>query len=231
MKRRAGFVVSSLFPALASACAEFPEPSAPSHPIVLVRATTEPETERPRRVTETDASLLMFRIGAEPGSGMSQAAIRFSFRNVSGKTMSVLRHPLLGPRGWAFTDVWLEIARVSDSSTAETIWCGHRCGPVRGPPALDDYIELHPGDEFSSAEELRCDYALPDEGPWRIVAHYHDERERPRLDEHTKSSSWFLGHLDSNAIEITVKPWTMVLEASAKAQERWEDEPQRLPQP
>ncbi len=199
---------------------------------MFVRAT-EPLPEAvsapsPVRATD-DSSLLRFQISIEPGSGLSQAALRLSFRNVSSERIRVLRRPELGRQNRRFTDVWLEIVRASDGSEPETV-CRRGCDGLRigGPPRLDDYIVLEPGDEISTTEQLDCDYALPDEGPWRVVAHYRDESEGPPRQERSATIAWFNGILDSNTLEISVPPYDQVLRAYEDDERQRREEGERV---
>lgn len=123
----------------------------------------------------------------------------------------------------------LEITRVADGSGAEFACSRTHCGARPRPPS---FIELAPGDQFSRRLELGCDYALRDEGPWRIVARYHDESEGPRIDENAEYWTWFNGQLESNSIEISVKPWDEVWDTwhEELRQRQQEDEERRRQQ-
>jgi hypothetical protein len=176
--------------------------------------------------------LLRLQISAEPGAGMSQAAIRFSFRNLSGDTLLVQRDFALTRKSESPASLWLEVTRVSDGSTPKQICASTSCkaGPP-APPTLNDYVELDPGEEFSTPRQLGCTFALPDAGPWRIVAHYRDKSPGPPPQRDDRGLRWFNGGLDSNALELTVPPIEALQESLNHGfRSCCENDTQRLPQ-
>jgi hypothetical protein len=145
---------------------------------------------------------------------MSQATIRFSFRNLSGETLLVQRNFSLARKSESPASIWLEVTRASDGSKPKRICDSSACnaGPPT-PPTLDDYVELDPGEEFSTPRQLGCTFAVPDEGPWRLVAHYRDLSSGPPPQTDRRDRIWFNGMLDSNVLELSVATIEAVQEA------------------
>jgi len=172
--------------------------------------TLEVARDPARPPPTTDASLLKFEISDVPlehGSRRAQGYLRLSIRNVSDEWLSLHRRLIVDHESAFWANVWLEIHRVSDGSVPKRVCSATACGAR--PPR--EYITLAPGDEYASVEALGCYPGLPDEGPFRIVAHYHDKTVGPAgpADFDTK---WFAGTLDSNAIEISVAPPEVMFE-------------------
>jgi hypothetical protein len=210
MKWCAGFVVLALL----NACCGATSSAVPEE---------EPWSIPTRPRSTADSSLLRFQISAEPGSGHSQTALRLSIENVSTQWLVVRRHLTLEYQDGIGSNVALEIARVSDGSRPSFVCFAKHCG---GDPP--EFIELAPGDQFSRRVELGCDYALPDAGPWRIVARYQDKSAGPRAPERNEHFAWFNGRLDSNAVEITVKPFEVGDTWTDDPRWRRKDEEQRV---
>lgn len=208
-KALARFVVNSrvdrfgrhLFPlaAMLMACAEPHAPQAPQ-----ARVTLDVARDPARPPPTTDASLLKFEISETPfeqGSRRAQGFLRLTVRNVSDEWLTLQRRLIVDHESALGANVWLEIHRVSDGSVPDRICRATACGAR--PPR--EYITLAPGDEFSSVKALGCYPGLPDQGPFRIVAHYRDKTAGP-AGPHDSETKWFAGTLDSNAIEISVAP-------------------------
>jgi hypothetical protein len=173
------------------------------------------------RQASTDPSLLEFEISAE-SSNNARAALRLSIQNVSTERLKVRRHLRLFREDATPPTVQLDVTRLSDGLKLESTCLVRRCG---FPPP--EFIELAPGDQFSQRVELECEYALPDRGPWRIVAHYHDKSDGPTVDRYSKFWTWFVGHLESNAVEITVSPREEVADTSSDEHQHHEDADRR----
>jgi hypothetical protein len=169
--------------------------------------------------TADDPKLLQLVIAAAEPWPATQGAIKVTIRNVSDDWLWVTYGFGVGPkeRGSKF---WLE---VYDAKTGQSHdgWFCFSGRTASGPPL---YMDLSPRGEFSLTRRLDC-LGLPHRGPWRIIAHFRDNNRAPPPPP--EMSSWFVGELVSNVLEMEVKDPPRPKNAPANGQPRTPETPSR----
>lgn len=167
--------------------------AAPPSPISPAAKFCEaiPLVELPPQDKTTDSSVLEFRIEpAEPPH--TSSALRFHLRNVSKETLWVnarmSAESLIG-------EISIDVAH-NDAGEPLAVDCRIHPGP-------SEYVVLRPGSEISVLGSIGC-LEFPQEGPWRLTAHYQDKKRR--IPRPPLGAVWFGGTLVSNDLEFHAKP-------------------------
>lgn len=149
-----------------------------------------PLVELPPRDKTTEAGVLEFRIEqAEPPHTRS---LRFRFRNVSEQTLWVNARMSTEP---TIGEISIDVAH-HDAGKPLDVNC-------RIHPAPSEYVVLSPESEISVLGSIGC-LEFPQEGPWRLTAHYRDKKRR--IPRPPLGAVWFGGTLVSNEIEFRARP-------------------------
>jgi hypothetical protein len=151
--------------------------------------------------TTNDSRLLRLVIARAEAPPYSQGAIRITMNNNSSEWLWVSYSLGIGLKNGPRGNMWLEIFDATTGKPAGGWYCSTAHGVQPGAPK-GSYIDLGPGDAFSTTARLDC-LGLPHRGPWRFVAHYQDASRNPSPSP--LGSSWFTGELVSNVLEMEVK--------------------------